>query len=271
MDDRKEREVRPGFPGETDEGLPPMHNDVMGISRDELDDIRHIIEEGTPASASPPVPGDGVEEISVSPGAVPSRREKRTAPKSSARSELFDWAQALVTSIILVGVVFSFVARVIGVDGPSMENTLFGEGPGRVSQKLVISKLFYTPKQGDIIIFTKKDIHKTLQNSDEDQPLVKRVIATGGQTVDINFNTHEVYVDDVLLDEPYIKEPISSDRRGDIQYPFTVPEGQVFVMGDNRNVSADSRDSRVGTVDTRYILGKVLLRVWPLEDFGVVK
>lgn len=178
------------------------------------------------------------------------------------RREIYDWAHALVTSIIIVGLLFSFVARVIGVDGPSMENTLFGD------QKLIISKLFYTPKRGDIVVFTKKGIHEMLQGRDVDQPLVKRIVAVGGETVDIDFETHQVFVDGRLLNEPYILEPTA--RRSDVIFPQTIPEGHVFVMGDNRNMSADSRSTQVGTIDTRYILGRVLLRVWPLQNFGLV-
>ncbi|MDR0671520.1 MAG: signal peptidase I [Oscillospiraceae bacterium] len=193
--------------------------------------------------------------------AAPAAPEKANEP-FDFRRELYDWAHALVTSIIIVGLLFSFVARVIGVDGPSMQDTLFGD------QKLIISKLLYTPKRGDVIVFTKKGIHEMLPGSEADQPLVKRIIAVGGETVDINFETHQVFVDGVLLNEPYILEPTA--RRSDIVFPHTVPEGHVFVMGDNRNMSADSRTSQVGTIDTRYILGRVLLRVWPLQDFGLV-
>lgn len=126
------------------------------------------------------------------------------------------------------------------------------------ADKMLVSDLFYKPKQGDIVIF-RKDEYKP-------QALVKRVIATEGQTVEIDFNKGRVYVDGVLLDEPYIAEPTIN------QIDFTgvqvVPEGCVFVMGDNRNESADSRDSRIGMVDERLIIGKVLFTVFPLDHIG---
>jgi signal peptidase I len=175
--------------------------------------------------------------------------------------ELLDWAQALVTSLILVIMLFTFLARIITVDGTSMVPTL--ENLDRV----LITNLGYTPKQGDIIVFTKKGL-RLPGYEDKDQPLVKRVIATAGQEVDINFNTAQVFVDGVLQDEPYISEP--TRRQLDIQFPVTVPKGCIFVMGDNRNESIDSRDSRIGMIDTRYILGRVLLRVMPFGSFGKV-
>jgi len=168
--------------------------------------------------------------------------------------ELYDWAQALVFSIVFIVVLFTFFVRIIGVDGPSMEPTLYN------NDKIVLTNMFYTPKQGDIIVFRKKSFL--------DEPLVKRVIATEGQTVDIDFITHEVRVDGVLLDEPYIKAPIS--RAGDVVFPVTVPEGYVFVLGDNRNNSADSRLSSLGMIDMRYILGHVIYRVYPFDEIGAI-
>lgn len=169
--------------------------------------------------------------------------------------ELYDWAQALVFSIVFIVVLFTFFVRIIGVDGASMEPTLYN------NDKIVVTNMFYTPKQGDIIVLRKKSFL--------DEPLVKRVIATEGQTVDIDFITHEVRVDGVLLDEPYIKAPTS--RAGDVVFPVTVPEGFVFVLGDNRNNSADSRLSSLGMIDMRYILGHVIYRVFPFDEIGIIK
>jgi len=169
--------------------------------------------------------------------------------------ELYDWAQALVFSISLIVVLFTFFFRIIGVDGASMEPTLYN------NDKVVVTNMFYTPKQGDVIVLLKKSFL--------DEPLVKRVIATEGQTVDIDFIAHEVRVDGVLLDEPYVKAPIS--RPGDIEFPVTVPEGCVFVLGDNRNNSADSRLSKIGMVDERCILGRVIYRIYPFDSIGGIK
>lgn len=168
--------------------------------------------------------------------------------------ELYDWAQALVYSIVFIVVLFTFFVRIIGVDGESMVPTLHDR------DKIVVSNLFYTPKQGDIIVLRKESFLV--------EPIVKRVIATEGQTVNIDFITHQVWVDGVLLDESYINQPIA--KAGDIMFPQTIPEGCVFVLGDNRNNSADSRLSRVGMIDTRYILGHVIFRVYPFQKIGAI-
>jgi signal peptidase I len=116
-------------------------------------------------------------------------------------------------------------------------------------------------ERGDIIIITQPNYFN--------EPLIKRVIATEGQTVDIDFTEGVVYVDGVALDEPYINAPTHEPE--DFTEPVTVPEGCVFVMGDNRNRSTDSRSERVGCLDERLILGKVFLRLTPLNKFGGMK
>lgn len=170
-------------------------------------------------------------------------------------SELFDWAQALVTAIIFIVVVFIFVGRIIGVEGTSMVPTLH-EG-----DRVVLQTIFYKPEAGDIVVLTKESFG--------DEPIVKRVIATEGQTVDINFDTGEVWVDGELLDEPYINE--ATYRQGDIEFPLTIDDGCIFVMGDNRNKSTDSRFSSVGMIDERCVLGRVIFRIYPFSDMGVIE
>jgi signal peptidase I len=149
---------------------------------------------------------------------------------------------------------FVFVVRMVDVVGTSMVPTL------QDNDKMIVSNILYTPKQGDIIVFKKTEF--------KDEALVKRVIATAGQTVDIDFNRGIVYVDGTALDEPYIAELTTNQI--DFVGPQTVPEGCVFVMGDNRNKSTDSRDSRIGMVDTRLVIGKVYLTVFPFSNFGSV-
>jgi len=167
------------------------------------------------------------------------------------RMELYDWIQCIVTAIICGVLIFVFVGRTIGVDGRSMLQTL------KHNDRVVISNLFYTPGNGDIVVFQSP--------SDQfEYPLVKRVIATANQTVDINFETGEVFIDGIVLNEPYINTLTTSSH--DFREPVTVPRGYVFVMGDNRNSSTDSRDNVVGLVDTRYILGKVLFVLIPGTD-----
>ena len=175
-------------------------------------------------------------------------------PSRFALRELFDWVEAGMVAVACVVLVFTFAVRLAGVDGDSMNPTLYNR------DRLLITRLFYTPQQGDIVVVTKP--------THRNEPLIKRVIATGGQTVDIDFVSHTVIVDGVVLDEEhYIAEPTA--QQYDLSFPQTVPEGCVFIMGDNRNHSWDSRDSEVGMVDERYILGKVIYRVLPYRSMGV--
>ena len=176
-------------------------------------------------------------------------QEKELNEKEAKGRELYEWVQALVYSVLAVVLLFTFVIRLIGVDGSSMEPTL-----KHGDRLLVLNSLLYSDYQyGDVVVLRKDTF---LQ-----EPVVKRVIATENQTVDIDFDAGEVYVDDVLLDEDYILEQTYVDEG--MSFPLTVPEGSIFVMGDNRNHSTDSRDTRLGTVDTRYVIGKAVLLLVP--------
>ena len=175
--------------------------------------------------------------------------DSQDANKGKARMELFDWMQCIVSAVICGIFVFVFIGRTIGVEGHSMLQTL------QSNDRVIVSGLFYKPKNNDIIIF------RPPTNAFGNTPLVKRIIAVGGQTIDIDFDSGDVTVDGVILDEPYINAPTLN--RLNFSGPVTVPDGYVFVMGDNRNNSSDSRDSRVGMVDTRYIIGKVLFLMIP--------
>ena len=112
-------------------------------------------------------------------------------------------------------------------------------------------------ERGDIVIIT--------QPNEMNEPLVKRVIATGGEMININFNTGDVFINGEKIDEPYIKE--ATKRSFDVAFPYIVPDGCIFAMGDNRNDSMDSRDTRVGSIDERYILGKAVFRILPIKSF----
>ena len=171
------------------------------------------------------------------------------------KDEIFDWIESISFSIFAVLFIFTFIFRVAVVDGSSMKPTLEN------SDKVMVSSLFYTPKIGDIVVVDAKGI---------DTFIVKRVIAHEGQTVNIDFQKGEVYVDDKLLDEPYILEPTYLDEHGH-DYPVTVPENSYFVMGDNRNGSMDSRDALIGFVNEKDVLGKVFFRHLPVNKFGPVK
>lgn len=172
--------------------------------------------------------------------------------KRDTRGEIYDWIQCIITALIFCVVLFVFFIRLVDVSGSSMNPTLSN------GDKMVVSDLFYTPKQGDIVIF-RKDSYK-------EEALVKRVIAVEGQTVEIDFDKGIVYVDGEAMDEPYIAE--LTHNALDFKGAQTVPEGCVFVMGDNRNDSRDSRDSRIGMIDTRQITGKVYFTIFPIDHIG---
>lgn len=179
-----------------------------------------------------------------------------TEKKKKSGNFIYDLVSVLATSIIAVAIAFIFVFRTVGIVGGSMKPTL------QNGDRIILSAFINDPEYGDIVVTCQPDKSPFIEDV-----LVKRVIATEGQTVDINFSTGTVYVDGVALDEPYINEPTWT--REDFDEPVTVPEGYVFVMGDNRNNSTDSRDSRVGLIREEYIMGKALFRVEPSVDFSI--
>lgn len=183
--------------------------------------------------------------------------QPHTDPHMPAR-ELLEWVEMFSFAVALVVIVFSFVCRFAVVKGPSMEKTLYD------GEVLIVFDLFYEPKQGDIIVFQSP----TILGND---PIVKRVIATEGQVIDIDFQNWVVTVDGVPLDESYVNNLLPEVMHGsDYLFPQTVEKGKIFVMGDNRNHSTDSRSMLIGQVDTRYVLGKLITRVLPLQKAGAV-
>ena len=180
-----------------------------------------------------------------------SEQDKQTAGKEGR--DLYEWVQALVCSVLTVVLVFTFGIRLIGVDGHSMVPTLQDGDRLLVTTSLLSGDYEY----GDIVIIQKGPFAGG-------EPIVKRVIATEGQTVDIDFDAGVVYVDGTALEEPYTREPTWTQEG--TEFPLTVPEGSIFVMGDNRNHSSDSRSSDLGTVDTRYVIGKAVFLLFPGAD-----
>ncbi len=180
----------------------------------------------------------------------PVRRTAKKEKPDSATATILQYAYDLVRLLAVIVLVSMLLFRVVVVSGPSMYDTLL-DG----DYLLVLSNLFYREaKAGDIVIISKAVF-------DNGEPIVKRVIATEGQKVDIDFGAGVVYVDDQPLDEPYTHTP--TNLQEGVTFPLIVDEGCIFVLGDNRNVSKDSRSLEIGLIDNREVLGKVLLLFLP--------
>ena len=169
---------------------------------------------------------------------------------------VYDMASVLATAVVTIMLIFTFIFRVVGVEGTSMVPTL------QHQDYLIVSAFDREPAYGQVVIITQPNAF--------DKPIVKRIIATENQVVDINFATGDVYVDGVLLDEPYINNPTINNEG--VSFPVTVPEGHVFVMGDNRQGSTDSRSEKIGFIHEDYILGVAKYRIFSVDQYtGAMK
>jgi signal peptidase I len=181
------------------------------------------------------------------------------APEKGIAAELYFWAQALVFALLILVTLNTFFFRVSGVQGSSMYPTL--EDGNQVVMRIIG---YDTPERGDIIV--------VMPDGYGEGPLIKRVIAIENDVINIDDATGNVSVNGEVLFEPYIAEMIRSGNAGEHDYPYTVPGGHVFVMGDNRNHSTDSRNiERVGgALPYENIIGKVLFRLWPPNKIGTL-
>ena len=172
--------------------------------------------------------------------------------------DLFTWLQALTFALVIIMIVFTFFARIIGVDGHSMEPTL------QDRDMLLLQCAGYEPRQGDVVV-----LHKSFSTTGE--PIVKRVIAVGGQSVHIDYDTSTVYVDGEPVDDSYLGEPMVQPGSSTMQgTDWDIPEGSVFVVGDNRHYSSDSREESLGPVENQYVLGRALVVLFPFSHFGSI-
>lgn len=178
-----------------------------------------------------------------------------TEKRRNKNISMVEWYEALIFALALLVLVFTFAVRVVAVNGSSMLPTLTG------GDRILVQSAFFEAQRGDVIVVDGY--------IDYGKPLVKRVIALEGDVVEIDAEAGTVAVNGSVLEEPYIAE--ATHEGGDMAYPVTVPEGCVFAMGDNRMHSTDSRFEKIGFVDERDILGKVLMRIFPTSEMGRIR
>ena len=199
--------------------------------------------------------------------------EKQPEPRN-IKKDVIEWLEIVSTAVIAVVIVFCFIFRVATIDGNSMYKTLNGgdAAAGIPADKVIITNFAYTPKQGDIVVISRNVENSVQSQATSQGPIIKRVIAVGGQTVDIR-DDGLVYVDGVALDEKdYIGAGVKTLKvDGGVEFPLNIPEGYIFVLGDNRMDSLDSRYTRIGEnglIDTRYVLGHAVYRIFPFNQIG---
>ena len=168
----------------------------------------------------------------------------------SLKKELYEWVQAIVIAVVLALVIRNFVFTVVRVDGQSMEPTL------QHNDRMIVWRLGYEPKAGDIVVFNPPGYGKDIY-------WIKRIIATEGQHVEVDYSSNSVYVDGEKIDEPYLGE-LMVDKGYTTIDEIDVPEGCVFVLGDNRNNSTDGRV--IGAISEECVVGEAVLRFWPLSN-----
>lgn len=195
------------------------------------------------------------EEKTVTVDNKKNKKGKKQKEKKPFIDELLDWLKSIALVFVIIVLIFTFIAKTAIVNGSSMNDTLVDR------DFLLLWSLFYTPEQGDIIAANCEGLNEVI---------VKRVIAVGGQEINIDFSTGTVYVDGVALDEPYIKNLTLNDELA-FNYPITVDEGYYFCMGDNRQGSKDSRHPDVGLVSRDDILGKAIMRLYPFNKIRFFK
>jgi signal peptidase I len=216
---------------------------------------------------------DEADEEKAAEEAAASASETGENPAGESKEEkrkpfadAYDWVSSLIYAVIFMLALNLFVFRSITVDGESMCNTLQDQ------DKIIATNLFYTPNYGDIVVVQAD----RLVNSGTQlygEPIIKRVIALEGDVIRFDFDAGEVYLNGELLDEDYIAAPTHLRQNGwaESGVDYVVPENCVFVMGDNRNRSRDSRDLvSVGFVNKDLIMGKALVRIYPFDSITLL-
>lgn len=185
--------------------------------------------------------------------------DKKDPKKQSFAASIYDIAEMFALCAAVVLIIFTFFARLTVVDGQSMEKTLHDQ------EFILVRSIGYEPKRGDIVVFNIPNF-----GGRDDKPLIKRVIAVGGDTLDIDFDTWTVTVNGEVVDESaYFDNATKATLRAGYELPKVIEDGHIFVMGDNRNNSHDSRQPDIGQVDVRCVVGKAAVRLFPLKQFTV--
>lgn len=213
--------------------------DSFDVNNEEVDSKEEIIEKVEDVGSS-----ENYEEI-----------EGDKAEKWSVMEFVYEIASVVINSLVLIAIIFTFLFRLVGVRGDSMNHTL------QSGDWLVVQPAYSEPEYKDIVIISQADYAK--------ETLVKRVIAVGGQEVDINFEEGLVYVDGVALEEDYTATLTDTQWGNYIDFPAVVPEGHFFAMGDNRNNSSDSRSKDIGMIENEYVLGKAVGRLFPFGSWSI--
>ena len=175
--------------------------------------------------------------------------------QSGITNTLYEWGHSIIAAVVVVVILLTFVFRLVNIDGPAMKNTLQND------DKVIITNFMYTPEVGDIVVIPASEQYP--------KPIIKRIIALEGQQVYIDYTKNEVYVDGILLKEDYVSSEIDVDNPDSLEVTslsLTVPEGEAFVMGDNRAQSLDSR--RFGCIKAADIIGKAQFVIFPFNHFG---
>jgi signal peptidase I len=216
-----------------------------------------------------------VQENALSEPKINTEKQAQQ-PQTSLFHDIMDMIETAIFAVFIVGMIFTFLFRQAVVEGDSMRMTLID------GERLIISNLFYKPERLDIVvidntfghIFSDEEETEVVENvglnlDGSVKYIVKRVIATAGQKLDIDFKTGTVYVDDKALVEEYVNGDWHNNE-GAFDYPIVIPEGYIFVMGDNRSRSSDSRNPKIGLVKTEDVIGKVVFRILPFSKFGTI-
>lgn len=234
------------------------------MEKNQLEETEKELSEETEVPASEEETGLQTEETT---GAT---EEGAPKTKNSFLQELLEIAETMIVSVFVVLLLFTYLCRPVTVDGRSMNPTLLD------NDKLVMYRLFYEPKRGDIVVVNNhngnllnKEGQVISSGYSLNENLIKRVVAVEGEELNIDFEAGVVMIDGEPIQEDYINDKTLTND-GAFVYPITIPKGYIFVMGDNRNHSTDSRSSAVGLVSVDDVIGRTYFRYYPLSDIGLV-